>query len=128
MKGMRRASIGFEQSWSSLRTSSPVALSRVPPRCFAAQSYSNEAEFITTPIYYVNARPHLGHAYSSLIADARSRWRKLRGSKVLLSTGTDEHGTKIRDAALALARAKDEITCGDLDFLSSATVNVQLRG
>jgi len=53
----------------------------------------------TTPIYYVNAKPHLGHAYTTIIADAVSRWHRLLGDDVHLLTGTDEHGLKIARAA-----------------------------
>ena len=53
----------------------------------------------TTPIYYVNAKPHLGHAYTTIVADAVSRWHRLLGEDVHLLTGTDEHGLKIQQAA-----------------------------
>jgi len=53
----------------------------------------------TTPIYYVNAKPHLGHAYTTIVADAVSRWHRLLGQDVHLLTGTDEHGLKIQQAA-----------------------------
>ena len=55
--------------------------------------------YITTPIYYVNAMPHLGHAYTTIIADTYSRFCKLRGDDVRFQTGTDEHGEKIVQAA-----------------------------
>ncbi|AAS50233.1 AAL133Wp [Eremothecium gossypii ATCC 10895] len=54
---------------------------------------------ITTPIFYPNAKPHLGHLYSSLICDVQARWQKLRDSEVLFTTGTDEHGLKIQTAS-----------------------------
>ncbi len=55
--------------------------------------------YITTPIYYVNAQPHLGHAYSTIVADVYSRFRRLCGEPVRFQTGTDEHGDKIVEAA-----------------------------
>jgi methionyl-tRNA synthetase len=55
--------------------------------------------FITTPIYYVNDRPHVGHAYTSLAADVLARWRRLEGREVFFLTGTDEHGQKVEKAA-----------------------------
>ena len=55
--------------------------------------------YITTPIYYVNAQPHLGHAYTTIIADTYSRFRKLCKEDVRFQTGTDEHGDKIAEAA-----------------------------
>ena len=60
---------------------------------------SAKATYITTPIYYVNAQPHLGHAYSTVVADTYSRFCKLRGDDVRFQTGTDEHGDKIVEAA-----------------------------
>ncbi len=58
-----------------------------------------EPFYITTPIYYVNARPHLGHAYTTIIADIASRFHSMRGSETFFLTGTDEHGDKIIRAA-----------------------------
>jgi methionyl-tRNA synthetase len=55
--------------------------------------------FITTPIYYINARPHLGHAYTTMVADAIARSRRLLGYDVFFLTGTDEHGQKVERAA-----------------------------
>jgi len=57
--------------------------------------------YITTPIYYVNALPHLGHAYTTIVTDTYSRFRKLCGDDVRFQTGTDEHGEKISQAAEA---------------------------
>ncbi len=55
--------------------------------------------YITTPIYYVTAKPHLGSLYSTLFADVLTRWHKLQGKKTFFLTGTDEHGQKIAQAA-----------------------------
>ncbi len=55
--------------------------------------------YVTTPIYYVTAKPHLGSLYSTLLADVAARWNKLSGKKVFFLTGTDEHGQKIAQAA-----------------------------
>tara|TARA_B100000965_G_scaffold385775_1_gene387336 strand:- start:982 stop:2520 length:1539 start_codon:yes stop_codon:yes gene_type:complete len=55
--------------------------------------------YITTPIYYPSAKPHMGHAYSSIVADFFSRFKKISGYKVFFLTGTDEHGQKIQRAA-----------------------------
>ncbi len=57
--------------------------------------------YITTPIYYVNALPHLGHAYTTIVTDTYSRFRRLCGHDVRFQTGTDEHGEKIAQAAEA---------------------------
>ena len=48
--------------------------------------------YITTPIYYVNDRPHIGHAYTTTVADVVARYHRLRGEDVFFLTGTDEHG------------------------------------
>jgi len=57
--------------------------------------------YFTTPIYYVNAQPHLGHAYSTIVADVSTRFRRLAGEEGILQTGTDEHGDKVVEAAQA---------------------------
>ena len=56
-------------------------------------------QFFTTPIYYVNAKPHLGHAYTSIAADVATRFRQMNGYETFFLTGTDEHGDKIVQAA-----------------------------
>src|SRR5215471_8990496 len=55
--------------------------------------------YVTTPIYYVNDEPHIGHAYPTVAADAIARWRRLWGDEVVFLTGTDEHGLKVQRAA-----------------------------
>ena len=55
--------------------------------------------YITTPIYYPSAKPHMGHAYSSIIADFFARIKRIQGFNVCFLTGTDEHGQKIQRAA-----------------------------
>ena len=55
--------------------------------------------YITTPIYYVNDAPHVGHAYATVNADAMARWHRLVGDEVFFLTGTDEHGQKVARAA-----------------------------
>ncbi len=55
--------------------------------------------YVTTPIYYVNDVPHVGHAYTTIAADALARARRLRGDKVFFLTGTDEHGQNISRVA-----------------------------
>jgi methionyl-tRNA synthetase len=60
-----------------------------------------ERFYITTPIYYVNGAPHIGHAYTSIATDVLARWKRLDGFDVLFLTGTDEHGQKVEQAAAA---------------------------
>jgi methionyl-tRNA synthetase len=57
--------------------------------------------YVTTPIYYINAEPHLGHTYTTVIADTLARFHRARGDDTFLVTGTDEHGDKIAGAAAA---------------------------
>jgi methionyl-tRNA synthetase len=57
--------------------------------------------YITTPIYYINADPHIGHSYTTIAADVLARYHRLLGRKVFFLTGTDEHGQKIEEAAKA---------------------------
>jgi methionyl-tRNA synthetase len=61
--------------------------------------------YVTTPIYYVNAAPHLGHAYTTIAADVMARHHRQRGEEVFFLTGTDEHGEPVADAAHALGVA-----------------------
>jgi methionyl-tRNA synthetase len=70
---------------------------------------SNSAHFyLTTPIYYVNARPHLGHAYSTIVCDAIARRKRALGIETWFLTGTDEHGQKIERSAKQAGRTPQE--------------------
>jgi methionyl-tRNA synthetase len=66
--------------------------------------------YITTPIFYVNAQPHLGHAYTTIIADTASRFQKMAGADVRFQTGTDEHGDKIAEAAAKAQESPKQYT------------------
>lgn len=68
--------------------------------------------YITTPIYYVNARPHLGHAYTTIVADSLRRFHTLLGEDTWFLTGTDEHGDKIVKAAEAAGQTPQEFVDG----------------
>ena len=86
--------------------------------CAAALSSSADAAapsnvLVTTPIFYVNAAPHIGHLYSSLLADALARWHRIQGRDVVFSTGTDEHGIKVQEAADAKGVAPAQF-CDDV--------------
>jgi methionyl-tRNA synthetase len=65
--------------------------------------------YVTTPIYYVNAAPHLGHAYTTIAADVMARHHRQRGGRVFFLTGTDEHGEPVADAAHALGVEPQEL-------------------
>jgi methionyl-tRNA synthetase len=74
---------------------------------------SRDAFYITTPIYYVNGAPHIGHAYTSIAADTAARWNRLCGREVRFLTGTDEHGQKVLEAATARGMSPKE-HCDDM--------------
>ena len=59
----------------------------------------NKKFYVTTPIYYVNDVPHVGHAYTTIAADVLARYYRLLGFDVFFLTGTDEHGTKVAASA-----------------------------
>lgn len=64
--------------------------------------------FLTTPIFYVNDAPHIGHAYTTVTADSIARWQRLLGNEVFFMTGTDEHGHKVEKAAQSNDRTPKE--------------------
>ena len=66
--------------------------------------------YLTTPIYYVNASPHIGHAYTTLTADTIKRFRRMMGDEAYLTTGTDEHGQKVEQSAKAAGWTPQEFT------------------
>ncbi|KAE8147685.1 tRNA synthetases class I (M)-domain-containing protein [Aspergillus avenaceus] len=89
-------------SWkcTSCKTLRPTSITL--PRRFATAAPTKKPYYVTTPIFYVNAAPHVGHLYTMIIADILKRWRTLCGdTDAQLLTGTDEHGMKIQQAALA---------------------------
>ncbi|MBF0493952.1 MAG: methionine--tRNA ligase [Candidatus Omnitrophica bacterium] len=75
--------------------------------------------YITTPIYYVNANPHIGHAYTQVAVDALARFHRMIGDDVFFLTGTDEHGEKIEEASLAAGFAKGK----EKDFVDTIVLN-----
>lgn len=69
-----------------------------------------KAYYITTPIYYVNASPHIGHAYTTIVADVLARYHRSLGYRTFFLTGTDEHGDKIAEAAAKAGISPQEFT------------------
>src|SRR5690242_19755727 len=65
--------------------------------------------YITTPIYYVNARPHIGHAYTTIVCDAIARRKRMLGYDTFFLTGTDEHGQKIERSAAAAGKTPKQL-------------------
>lgn len=63
--------------------------------------------YLTTPIYYVNAAPHIGHAYTTIAAETIARYKRMQGFDVVLTSGTDEHGTKVERAATAQGKTPE---------------------
>ncbi|EDV91633.1 methionine--tRNA ligase, mitochondrial [Drosophila grimshawi] len=88
----------------------------------------SSSHYVTTPIFYVNAAPHIGHLYSAVIADAHCRYQRLRypTTTVRLCTGTDEHGTKIQQAAaghkVPVDQYCDEISARYRDVFKAASI------
>ena len=76
----------------------------------------NRICYITTPIYYVNGAPHMGHAYTSIATDVMARFKRLEGYDVLFVTGTDEHGQKVEAAARAAGK-------GTLEFCDEVSAD-----
>ncbi len=66
--------------------------------------------YLTTPIYYVNATPHIGHAYTTIVADTIKRFRRMMGDEAYLTTGADEHGQKVEKSAAAAGLTPREFT------------------
>ena len=69
------------------------------PGLVVGNTVDKKTFYITTPIYYVNDAPHIGHSYTTIAADALARYKRMRGYDVFFLTGTDEHGQKIEKAA-----------------------------
>jgi methionyl-tRNA synthetase len=92
LSNARRAFLAVSRNSKKLRSnrSSVTTSSTSPPV---------EKCFVTTPIYYVNDQPHIGHVYTSTIADAYARFQRSRGRDVFFLTGTDEHGLKVEQSA-----------------------------
>lgn len=69
----------------------------------------NKTFYISTPIYYPSGKPHIGHAYSTILADVLARYKELIGYEIFFVTGTDEHGQKIQEKAMELNKTPQEL-------------------
>ncbi|KAF9137193.1 methionyl-tRNA synthetase [Mortierella sp. GBA39] len=87
----------LQKGWS--RTHIRPSASLYSTHAAADLDQTNKPYYITTPIFYVNAVPHIGHLHSAVLADTFKRFHEMKGRKAILSTGTDEHGLKIQQAA-----------------------------
>ncbi|XP_060073063.1 methionine--tRNA ligase, mitochondrial-like [Ylistrum balloti] len=85
------------------------------------------AFYVSTPIFYVNASPHIGHLYTALVADSVVRWKRLKGSQTFFATGTDEHGLKVQQAAEKAGVAPkvfcDEVSDKFKDLFKKSDIN-----
>jgi len=78
----------------------------------AAQDSEKAAFYITTPIYYVSGKPHIGSAYTTIAADVLARYHRLRGEQVVFATGTDEHGQKVLRGAAEAGKSPQDFADG----------------
>jgi methionyl-tRNA synthetase len=83
--------------------------------------------YITTPIYYVNDRPHIGHAYTTVAADLITRYHRLAGRECFFLTGTDEHGSKVADAAAAKGLSPQDFCDKTVETFKNAWRNLSIE-
>src|ERR1035438_3010911 len=86
---------------AKIRVRSTPPIPPLPDKLAVRMPESKPKFYLTTPIYYVNARPHIGHAYSTIAADVIARRHRLLGDDTFFLTGTDEHGQKVQRSAEA---------------------------
>ncbi|XP_053975923.1 methionine--tRNA ligase, mitochondrial-like isoform X1 [Hylaeus volcanicus] len=96
---LTRSSVQSLWTFPFLKTKIQSSWSHINKNNFCDNAIKNT--YITTPIFYVNAGPHIGHLYTAVLADAMARFNSMLGHSVFLNTGTDEHGTKVENAAKA---------------------------
>ena len=92
----------------ALRQLNRVPAWRVATKLRAAPATAETPYFVTTPIYYVNGLPHLGHAYTTVAADTIARFQRKDGRAVFFLTGTDEHGQKVEQSAASRQKSPKE--------------------
>ncbi len=83
--------------------------------------------YITTPIYYVNAKPHVGSAYTTIAADVVARWHKRHGDDVFFITGTAEHGDKIAGSAKAASKTPEQFSNANAALFSKAWTSLSIK-
>jgi methionyl-tRNA synthetase len=87
----------------------------------------NRPFYITTPIYYVNDRPHIGHAYTTIAADLLARFHRLAGREAFFLTGTDEHGTKVAEAARDAGLSEQDFCDRTVETFKKAWKNLDIE-
>jgi methionyl-tRNA synthetase len=85
-----------------------VGVRRPRPALDFTKIYMSKNFYVTSPIYYVNDAPHIGHAYTSIACDAIARFKRLQNNEVFFLTGTDEHGQKVEKSALSRSKKPQE--------------------
>ncbi|KAI9138115.1 tRNA synthetases class I (M)-domain-containing protein [Paraphysoderma sedebokerense] len=95
-----RLHVRFIPTVQNVSKYSSIALSKRFLHSSFAEISNKKPIFITTPIFYVNSVPHIGHLYSAVLADVLARWYRFKGHDVVFTTGTDEHGLKVQQAAM----------------------------
>lgn len=96
-------------AFAELGVQEPSDFLRVP-RVYRMSPQLTKPFYVTTPIYYVNASPHIGHVYTTLVADCLARYHSIKGEEVFFCTGTDEHGQKVAQAAEKLGKSPMQFT------------------
>ncbi len=96
-------------------------------RAMRQSSSSMKNFYITTPIYYVNDRPHIGHSYTTIAADVHARYHRLQGARVLFATGTDEHGQKVALSAQAQGIEPQEFVDDVVGFFKQMWQRLHIR-
>ena len=99
--GVRRLQAGGPREAGPAQDGLAAGQLRIPAPERARAPRAMSKYYLTTPIYYVNASPHIGHAYTTLTADTIKRFRRMMGDEAYLTTGTDEHGQKVEQSARA---------------------------
>ncbi|MFA5552777.1 MAG: class I tRNA ligase family protein, partial [Trueperaceae bacterium] len=93
------------QGSATISADTPEAAAQTPEQ---ANEFGGGTYFASTPIYYVNAVPHIGHAYTTILVDFVTRFHRLKGDDTFFLTGTDEHGEKVQQAAEANGKSPQE--------------------
>ncbi len=83
--------------------------------------------FITTPIYYVNDKPHIGHAYTTIIGDVLARFHKINQEETFFLTGTDEHGSKVAETAKQLKKSPQQLCDENSQFFKTAWKKLNIQ-
>ena len=76
--------------------------------------------YLTTPLYYTNGLPHIGHTYSTIVADVIRRYKRMRGFDVFMTTGADEHGVNVERSAQKAGKSPQEFSDGNCRAVAAA--------